>query len=159
MAKLIARLPYFRPQLLPAILLALLLAGCGGGGGETGSDSTADSTDSESDDSDSGTGGDKDADDETDTATGAINTVIELSWTHSPDPVDGYIVYRGSTPDAAPTRFVQRVRAGLDEQAPSIEFNAGTDLGLKQGDRVCFWLSAYVADQESELSESKCTGV
>lgn len=183
MAQSIARPPSRRAPRLPAIVLALLLAACGAGG-DTANDSAVGPTapadgPSQPDDSDAGTGGDTAPGDETDPPgddpgpggdpgtdpddtdppTGAIDTLIELSWMHSLDPVEGYIVYRGPTRDAVPTRFVERSRAALDPQAPSIVFNAGTDLGLQPGDSVCFWLSAYIDDRESELSAPECADI
>lgn len=88
----------------------------------------------------------------------ATDTMLTLAWLPNTDPVEGYIVYHGSTPETAENLTVEMpVEALADEQAPSVSFNAGTDLSLRYGDSVCFRLRAYnAADVLSDWSEAAC---
>lgn len=87
----------------------------------------------------------------------ATDTTVTLSWQPNSDPIAGYIVYYGPTADGATTLATQLSLSSIDPQAPSVSFNAGTDLGLNYGDGICFRLRAYnSANVMSDWSGAAC---
>lgn len=89
----------------------------------------------------------------------ATDTTVALTWQPNSDPIAGYVVYYGPTPEAATTLATQLSLSsnGMNPQAPSVSFNAGTDLGLNYGDSVCFRLRAYnSANVMSDWSGAAC---
>ena len=45
---------------------------------------------------------------------------------------------------------------GFDPAAPSLEYDAEADLGLRLGDLACFRLKAYNNVGESDFSQAAC---
>ncbi|HEY8554978.1 MAG TPA: fibronectin type III domain-containing protein [Burkholderiales bacterium] len=89
----------------------------------------------------------------------ATDTTVSLTWAPNTDPIAGYRVYYGPTAESATTLAVQLDLAThpFGDQPPHVEFNAGTDLGLKHGDTVCFRLRAYnAANVMSDWSDAAC---
>ena len=74
---------------------------------------------------------------------------ITLSWSPVPGNVNGYRVFVGDTAGTA-TNLVAEVTSS------SVTFNAGTNLGLRIGDRVCFRVKAYNDQGESDFSDAVC---
>lgn len=146
MAKFIARARHARHWLYPAILFGMFLAGCSGGGpGSSGAGDPGSVPGPVVPNPPAGGPG------------AATDTVIGLSWAPSSDSVSGYIIYYGPTQDSTPSRAVQLSLAAFEDSlAPSYSFNAGTDLGLSHGERVCFRLSSYKGADESDLSQPAC---
>lgn len=90
----------------------------------------------------------------------ATDTRIRLSWIPNLDPVDGYIVLAGSTPEnITPVSALAVTSPGFDPQAPTVLYEAGADLGLALGDTVCFRLAAYYNGAISDLSAATCAGI
>ena len=76
-------------------------------------------------------------------------TVLFLAWNTHPDPtVIGFRVYRGTTP-ATTTVFV------LETPETSVQWSA-RELELHGGDDICFKLTAYNADGESDKTPGVC---
>jgi hypothetical protein len=74
---------------------------------------------------------------------------ITLRWTPIPGDVDGYRVFFGGTPTTADNPV-------SDVTTNSVTYNAGTDLGLRLGDDVCFRVTAYNQWGESDFSSAVC---
>jgi hypothetical protein len=76
---------------------------------------------------------------------GATQATIRINWQPNTDPVAGYVVYYGPTPDTATTTAAELpvTNTAFNAVAPSVSFNAGQDLGLRDGQSVCFRLRAY----------------
>lgn len=88
----------------------------------------------------------------------ATDVELTLSWQPSADPVAGYRVYFGPTDDA--TTPLSEIRAEDLPAAPAVTYNAGTQLGLNHGDRVCFRVRAYDDDGAlSNWSQPTCTTI
>lgn len=148
MANRIARRRHARQWLYPAILAGMLLAGCSGGSGTSSIDDGIGNPPGDS-------GGAPGPGSGT-----ATSVIIALSWVPSIDPVSGYVIYYGPTPQTAVNRAVQLPATALeDSESPSYSFNAGIDLGLSEGESVCFRLTSYKDADESVPSEAVCDTV
>ena len=91
----------------------------------------------------------------------ATDTVLELAWTPNPESVSGYIVYYNPTEDTA-TIVASNLPIESDNfspASPSIEYNAGYDLGLNKDANVCFKIRAYNGTGCSNWSGSLCGNV
>lgn len=79
---------------------------------------------------------------------GTLQTILQLGWQPNTDPIAGYIVYFGpaaaNTPNVASDLPI--ASTAFNAQAPTVSYNAATQLGLQTGDSVCFRLRAYNAD-------------
>ena len=87
---------------------------------------------------------------------------IYVAWQPHSDPtVTGYVIYYGPSVAAATTvASDQRIDdPNFDPQAPSVSYDLAAQLGLQDGDTVCFRLKAYNADGESGFSSGICTTV
>jgi len=152
MAQRIARRRRVRRWLVPAIVSGMLLAGCSGGSGAPSSDDGIDPPGDPGGAPGPGTPGSPP--DGPGTATGVV---LRLSWVPSIDPVDGYVIYYGFTPEAVDKHFVTLSVAELaNPEAPAYSLNAGLHLGLNQGDSICFRLTSYKNTDESAPSEAVC---
>ena len=93
----------------------------------------------------------------------ATNVTLALTWDPNPsaDTVLGYIVYSGPTVTSTPLQLSDLpVGSGpFDPDAPSIQYNAGSNLGLSVGDPVCFRLKAYNSAGLSNYSVAACTTI
>lgn len=84
--------------------------------------------------------------------------LLTLTWNPNPDEVLGYAVYFGPSAGNA-TQLVSElslVPGLLDPLAPSVQYHLGNDLGLTQGDSVCFRLKAYNTAGYSDYSAAAC---
>lgn len=79
---------------------------------------------------------------------------VELHWYPNDDEVDGYRIYVKKDAGLVPFRSVG-VTELPDPQNPSMTFRSWSDLGLT-GENVCFSVSAYRGDTESDLSRLEC---
>lgn len=92
----------------------------------------------------------------------ATDVVLQLSWQPNTDPIAGYRVYFGTTPESATNQLSDFATANrsLNAQAPSASYNAGRDLGLDPGEQACFRLRAYNSEGAlSDWSQPACTTV
>ena len=87
--------------------------------------------------------------------------VIALSWRPNPSTVDGYSVYYGATPDSVNYHFADfNVDQGaIDANSPSVEISAYYDLGVRDGENVCFSIQAFNNYGTSKPSTPVCTAV
>ncbi len=87
--------------------------------------------------------------------------VLTLTWSHSnPETLDGYKVFTGPTETGSMNEVADIVKTELtDPSAPSIDFLSNTDLGLNEGDTVCFRTKAYNAIGVSSYSSAVCTTI
>jgi hypothetical protein len=78
-----------------------------------------------------------------------------LSWNSSPEPVQGYQVFKGTTPEAEQMIKVREIapQAG-NQQTLSLTY---AELGVAQGQQVCFRVKAFTSDKVSSFSEAICT--
>ena len=86
----------------------------------------------------------------TDSASGGIT--LSLSWLPNPEPVDGYVIYNGPTPEEAINKL------SVTPQT-TVQYDSITDLGLRSGDRTCFRLRAYIANDMSDFSQTVCVNI
>ncbi len=88
----------------------------------------------------------------------ATDTTLEISWLPNPDNISGYMVYYGPTEDTATTVASNLpIESGsFNPASPSMEYNAGLDLGLDHGASVCFRIRAYNDVGLSNWSGSAC---
>ena len=87
-------------------------------------------------------------------------TNIRVAWNPNPEPVLGYEVFYGYTADAV-DKFAADVSAldpDTDLSAPAVELS-GRDLGLNNGEQVCFKIRAYDATEVSDYSAPVCTTI
>ncbi len=92
----------------------------------------------------------------------ASQAQLLLSWLPHPDKtIMGYLVYYGPTESTVTTvaSDIPVTANNFDPQAPSVQYNAGLDLGLNKGDNVCFRLTAYNAAGQSGMSGSACSTI
>lgn len=144
------------PWFFVAFASAILLAGCSGSTEESGGSGSSVSSAPELPPASNPT---PPSDPTAPTPGTATDTVVALAWQPNMDPIAGYIVYYGPTPDAATTLAVQLSLANdpFNGLAPNVSFNAGRDLGLSYGDSVCFRLRAYnTANMLSGWSPAAC---
>ena len=93
------------------------------------------------------------------TTTTPTNVSVTLSWQPNSDPVDGYIIYFGTSPYAV-TSEVTRTTASMPNfypSAPSVQYDSWYDFGLVPGNQLCFKLRAYNADGISPMTSPVCT--
>jgi len=91
----------------------------------------------------------------TTTITGNTNgdgMTVSLSWRSNPDPVDGYVVYNGPTPEEAVSELTVTPQT-------TVQYDTVTDLGLNSGDRTCFRLRAYSKGGVSGFSDAVCVDI
>jgi len=85
---------------------------------------------------------------------------VRLTWNPNPsaEKVTGYTVYFGRNADTVDqkTSDLPIAYPGFDPSAPSVEYDAGSNLGLFYGDRACFRVRAYSEQGESPPSASVC---
>ncbi|BAU48115.1 hypothetical protein SVA_1553 [Sulfurifustis variabilis] len=92
----------------------------------------------------------------------ATDVVLQLTWQPNSDPVAGYRVYFGTTPEGATAQLSDLAVANraLNSQAPSVSYNAGNDLGLDPGSQACFRLRAYNSEGVmSDWSQPACATI
>ncbi len=82
---------------------------------------------------------------------------LELSWYPNQDKVDGYNIYVEKEARLVPFLSVE-LNELEDPQNPSLTFLSWSELGIT-GKRVCFSISAYLENMESDLSTSKCIDI
>jgi hypothetical protein len=93
------------------------------------------------------------------TANAAI-APVNVAWQPAPDPVAGYVIYYGPTPDTASVLLSDLSTGSYDPAAPSASYDPARDLGMSSGGSVCFNIFAY--DTARALSSSPqlvCTTV
>ncbi len=90
----------------------------------------------------------------------ATDTMLALSWLPTSD-VSGYIIYYGPTEDTATTvASTLPIESGhFNPSSPSIEYNAGFDLGLDHGASVCFRIRSYNDTGISVFSGPVCGSI
>lgn len=155
MAISLTRRPGVLPSLLATVLAGISMTGCSGGSSDGSSTVTPPAATVPQ------PPGGSDPAPNPPTPGAATDTVVRLQWHPSTESISGYIVYYGSTPEEAIRLAVQLSQGEFpDAQAPSVSFNAGRDLGLNHGERVCFRLRAYGAgDAVSDLSDAECSTI
>lgn len=80
---------------------------------------------------------------------------ISLSWYTNPDPVNGYQVFKGMTPDANKMTTVLKMQPqNGNRQTVSWTLE---ELGVAQGQQVCFRVKAFNSVGTSEFSKAICT--
>ena len=86
------------------------------------------------------------------------NVLVTLTWTPNLDTILGYTVYYGPTKaTASQVASDLPLTSGLiDPASPSVQYNLGNDLGVAQGENVCFRLKAYNASGFSDYSGAVC---
>jgi len=93
----------------------------------------------------------------------ANNIDLVLTWDANPaeENVTGYkIYYRKSNSSSVNFSFAKDVSvssSGFNPSAPSVTFNAGTDLGLLKTDTVCFSVAAYNLGGTSDALNEVCS--
>ena len=90
----------------------------------------------------------------------SIADTLNINWSPYPESVSGYLVYYGSTPETATTLAsdVPSDASNFDASAPSISYQPLQDLGLSNGDTVCFRIQAYdTAGVPYDWAEVQCT--
>lgn len=90
-----------------------------------------------------------------------FDPLLTLSWEPNPEPsVNGYKIYFGSTPDnVAIWEEVVVDQPGFDAVSPQVQYRGLTDLGIQEGDHICFRITAYDNVMESDPSDAVCTTV
>ena len=90
-------------------------------------------------------------------ASGDLLVTVNWAYNNSPESVDGFKVYRSSTPTGAATEVSDIAVTDLtDPSAPSATYLSNTDLGLNSGDTVCFRTKAYNSVELSTFSGAVC---
>lgn len=114
--------------------LSTVLLGCGGGGG-------------------GGDGVPRAASDSSDVK-------LTLLWDPNPERehVQGYLVFFGFEPDATSQLLSTLLigSAGFDAAAPSVSYQAASQLGVRAGDTACFRVKAFNEVAQSEFSNAAC---
>jgi len=87
------------------------------------------------------------------------DSLITLQWNPNADCVDGYIVEYGPSEYAAmQTASTLYNNSGLfDPDNPAVQLDTSYDLGLNQGESVCFRIRAFNANSSSAPSDPICT--
>jgi hypothetical protein len=86
--------------------------------------------------------------------------LVTLSWNHSnPSSVDGYKVFAGPIEQDSIEIVDVSMMELADPEAPSVNFQSKTDLGLNNGDTVCFRVQAYNAYGVSPFSSTVCSEI
>jgi hypothetical protein len=85
------------------------------------------------------------------TVSGASQQLI-VAWQPAPDPVAGYVIYYGPTPDAANALLSDLSAGSYNPAAPSVSYDPMRDLGVSSGDQVCFRIFPY--DSVRTLSDT-----
>lgn len=90
----------------------------------------------------------------------AAGISLTLMWDPNPPEqnVQGYIVFFGGSPEQASELITDLgvTTEGFDPQSPAVQYDAWKDLGLYEGDHVCFRLKAYNEHGQSDFSEAAC---
>ena len=83
---------------------------------------------------------------------------INLSWLPTKNDDDiGYLIYYGNDANNIDSlAFDLSLQTGLDPNAPKVALSAQNDLKLAQGDSVCFQISAYTPNAQSDFSDPIC---
>jgi len=86
------------------------------------------------------------------------DVLVTLTWSPNSDDVLGYAVYFGpSDEDANQLATILPLTSNLlNPESPSIQYHLGSDLGLVQGNDVCFRLKAYNEFGFSDFSGVAC---
>ena len=87
------------------------------------------------------------------------DSLISLQWLPNTDRVDGYIVEYGPSEYAA-MQIASTLynNSGLfDPDNPAVQLDVYDDLGLNQGESVCFRIRAFNANSASAPSAPMCT--
>lgn len=86
------------------------------------------------------------------------DVLLTLTWNPNPDEVLGYAVYFGPSAEYAVQLASELPLASglLNPESPRVQYYLGGDLGLAQGDSVCFRLKAYNEDGYSAYSPAAC---
>ncbi len=83
--------------------------------------------------------------------------LLELSWYPNQDKIDGYKIYVEKEAKLTPFLSIELDELA-DPQNPSTTFRSWSDLGIT-GNEVCFSISAYLNNVESDLSTLKCINI
>jgi hypothetical protein len=93
----------------------------------------------------------------------ALGTPITLAWDPATDAsILGFRLYMGATDDATQMMMVDDIsitRPGFDPSAPSATYDAWLNLHLRLGATVCFRMTDYNSDAESDFSNAACATV
>ena len=93
-------------------------------------------------------------------ATCATGVNVTFNWNANPtsDSIIGYRVYAGTTLATATTEISNLTAnsSGFNVAAPSVTYDAWSNLGLSKGDALCFRLKAYNAAGTSGFSTGVC---
>jgi len=84
--------------------------------------------------------------------------LLTLTWNPNPGEIWGYAVYFGPSAEGAIQLASELPMASglLNPESPRVQYYLGGDLGLAQGDNVCFRLKAYNESGYSEYSAAAC---
>ncbi len=90
-----------------------------------------------------------------------FDPLLTLNWEPNPEPsVNGYKIYFGPSPDNVGIwEDVVVGQPGFDPASPQVQYRALTDLGIQEGDHICFRITAYDNLVESDPSDAVCTNV
>jgi hypothetical protein len=96
-----------------------------------------------------------------DSAGSLFDPLLTLSWEANPEPsVNVYEIYFGSSPDNV--GIWEEVLVGqpsFDPASPQVQYRALTDLGIQEGDHICFRIKASDNSVKSDFSDAVCTTV
>lgn len=92
---------------------------------------------------------------------GTNDAQIIISWNQNPNPVIGYKIFHGSSPESASTLLsdILVTSKNFIPETPSVTFNAINELNLKVGDSICFSIKAYNMIGMSDFSSAKCVTI